>query len=226
MIAAVAAIAGVAFLLRDRAVGAASDKERRRWAALRGWQFTEDDQQIVQTWQGGALGYYGGESAKDVVAGSTFTADGRRPVYVYDLVNDGEVDAVITAVRCHRVTRSLVELWLPNVPFKREQMPELFGPVGHRYAFVSDMTSARLIITRDLVESVEEVGQDVTVLWLEQDWVLAAVAPGANPARLERLLRDIGEIADLVDPVDQQQQVQDTDFTDDYVPDDFGGQKQ
>jgi hypothetical protein len=42
----------------------------------------------------------------------------------------------------------------------------------------------------------------VTVLWLEEDWVLAAAPPHSSPARLERLLRDLGELADVVDPLD------------------------
>ncbi|HTI26697.1 MAG TPA: hypothetical protein VL652_37275, partial [Kutzneria sp.] len=79
-------------------------------------------------------------------------------------------------------------------------MPDLLGPVGQRYAFVSDLTAARMLITPDLVEAAEEIGGDVTVVWLEDDWVLAAAPPGASPARLERLLRDVGELADVVDP--------------------------
>jgi hypothetical protein len=96
----------------------------------------------------------------------------------------------------------LIELWLPSVPFQREQMPDLLGPVGPRYAFVSDLTAARTLITPDLVDAAEEIGGDVTVLWFEQDWVLAAAPPHAAPARLERLLRDLGELADVVDPLD------------------------
>jgi hypothetical protein len=82
-------------------------------------------------------------------------------------------------------------------------MPDLLGPVGQRYAFVSDVNVARSMITRDLVDAVGEVGDDVTVVWLENDWVLAALPPNASPARLERLLRDLGAVADLIDPFDK-----------------------
>jgi hypothetical protein len=121
-------------------------------------------------------------------------------VYVLDLENGGKVNSVLVGIRCRRTHPVVVELWLPSVPFQREQMPDLLGPVGQRYAFVSDLTAARMLITPDLVEAAEEIGGDVTVVWLEEDWVLAAAPPGASPARLERLLRDVGELADVVDP--------------------------
>lgn len=196
----VLAVAGLALLATDRAQRTARNRERRRWAGLRGWQFAETDHVLPTRWHHGAIAYYGSGVARDVVAGSTFTADGRRQVYVLDLENGGKVNSVLVGIRCRRTHPVVVELWLPSVPFQREQMPDLLGPVGQRYAFVSDLTAARMLITPDLVEAAEEIGGDVTVVWLEEDWVLAAAPPGASPARLERLLRDVGELADVVDP--------------------------
>jgi hypothetical protein len=201
-IAAVALVAGFALLGRDRATRTARNRERRRWAALRGWQFAETDTVLLTRWHGGAIAYYGGGIARDVVAGSTFTADGRRQVYVADYENAGKVNSVLVGVRCRQPIGVLIELWLPSVPFQRDQMPDLLGPIGPRYAFVSDLAGARALITPDLVDAAEEVGGDVTVLWLEGDWVLAAAPATASPARLERLLRDLGELADVVDPLD------------------------
>ncbi|ONI72934.1 hypothetical protein ALI144C_43965 [Actinosynnema sp. ALI-1.44] len=205
-VAAVAAVGGAALLARDRAVRTSRNRERRRWAALRGWQFTETDNVLPTQWDGGALAYYGGGIARDVVAGSTFTADGRRRVYVYDLDNGGRVSAVIVAVQCRRKHEVVVELWLPSVPFEQEHMPELLGPVGQRYAFVSDLAKARALITPDLVDAAEEIGPDVMVAWIEDGWVLAAAPVNANPSRLERLLRSLGEVADVVDPFEDDEQ--------------------
>jgi len=201
-IAAAALVAGLALLGRDRAQRTARNRERRRWAALRGWQFAESDQVLPTRWQGGAIAYYGTGVAREVVAGSTFTADGRRQVYVFDHETNGKINSVLVAVRCRRPVGALVELWLPSVPFQHAQMPELLGPVGPRYAFVSDLTAARALITPDLVDAAEEIGGDVTVVWLEDDWVIAAIPAHAGPARLERLLRDLGELADVVDPLE------------------------
>jgi hypothetical protein len=202
VVAALAAVLGSLLLLRDRARLTSRNRERQRWAALRGWQFAETDHVLPTQWTSGAIAYYGGGMARDVVAGSTFTADGRRRVYVFDLDIGGKIGAVIAAVQCRRTQPVVVELWLPNVPFQRDQMPELLGPVGQRYAFVSDMASARGLITPDLVDATEDIGGDIPVAWIEGGWVLACAPPSSGPSRLERLLRSIGEVADVVDPFD------------------------
>lgn len=206
VIAVVAAGSGVVLLLRDRGSTRSVNRDRPRWAALRGWQYVESDPHLLGHWQGGSVAYFGGGTARGIVSGFTFTADGRRPVYVADQVHDSHVDCVLAAVRCQREFPVLLELWLPSVPFQRQQMPELLGPVGERYAFVSDMDVAHTLVTHDLVDAVEEIGNDITVVWLERDWVLAAGPPGAGPARLERLLRDLGELADVVDPLDEDEE--------------------
>jgi hypothetical protein len=201
-VAAVLAIAGALVLMRDRARLTSRNRERRRWAALRGWQFADNDHVLPSQWEGGAIAFHGGGGARDVVAGSTFTADGRRRVYVFDLESSGRVTAVIAAVQCRRTLPAIVELWLPSAPFQREHMPELLGPVGQRYAFVSDLAAARGLITPDLIDATEEIGADIAVTWIEGGWVLAGAAPNASPSRLERLLRGIGEVADVIDPFD------------------------
>jgi hypothetical protein len=202
VVALVAGLAGAAMLLRDRARLTSRNRERRHWAALRGWQYADTDHLLPTQWEGGAIAFHGGGVARDVVAGSTFTADGRRKVYVFDLETNGRITTVITAVQCRRVHPATIELWLPSAPFQRDTMPELLGPVGQRYAFVSDITAARGLITPDLVDATEEIGADIPVAWIEAGWVLASVAPHASPSRLERLLRGIGEIADVIDPFD------------------------
>jgi hypothetical protein len=106
-------------------------------------------------------------------------------------------------VRCNKTHRVPVEMWLSSVPFQRENMPEMLGPIGQRYAFADDAEGARQVITQELVDAADQLGGDVGVAWLENEWVLASVTPNAGPSRLERLLRDLGEIADIVDPFDE-----------------------
>ena len=43
VVAAVAGVVGAVLLLRDRARLTSRNRERHRWAALRGWQFAETD---------------------------------------------------------------------------------------------------------------------------------------------------------------------------------------
>lgn len=200
MIAGIALVAGLALLVADRARETSRNRERARWADLRGWQFEEQDPKLPQQWAAGAIGYYGADRAVSVVAGSTFTADGRRPVFIFDIESEGTVPAVIVGVRCRRVHPVLVELWLASVPFQRAEMPELLGPVGQRYAFATDVIGGGAMITPELTDATDALGGDVGVVWIENEWVMASAAPTSGPSRLERLLRDLGEIADIVDP--------------------------
>ncbi|PKW13266.1 hypothetical protein [Saccharopolyspora spinosa] len=210
VIAVVAIGAGVALLIADRSQRASNNRERRRWAALRGWQFAEADQVLPTRWERGVLAQCNGVTATDVVAGSTFTTDGRRQVYVLDLDVNGKIAAVLVAIRCRRSCPATIELWLPDVPVPQDSGLDLLGPVGSRYAFVTEVAAARPLVTPDLVDATEEIGHDVTVVWLENDWVLAALHPDdADPARLERLLRDLGDLADLIDPFDTDPNVTD-----------------
>ncbi|RSM79065.1 hypothetical protein DL991_14260 [Amycolatopsis sp. WAC 01375] len=204
VIAAVALVAGLALLAADRAKEGSRNRERMRWAELRGWQFVEEDERLPRQWSNGAIGYFGAQLAVNVVAGSTFTSDGRRPVFIFDIETEGQIPAVVVAVRCNRVHEVPLEMWLSSVPFQRQDMPEMLGPIGQRYAFADDSEGARKVITQDLVDAADSLGGDVGVAWLENEWVLASVAPNAGPSRLERLLRDLGEIADIVDPFDEE----------------------
>jgi hypothetical protein len=204
VVAAAALVAGLGLLAADRARESSRNRERKRWADLRGWQFVEEDERLPRQWSGGAIGYFGADAAVNVVAGSTFTSDGRRPVFIFDIEVDGQVPAVIVAVRCNRVHSVPVELWLASVPFQRAEMPEMLGPIGQRYAFADDVAGAHKLITQDLVDAADSLGGDVGVVWLENEWVLASAPPNVGPSRLERLLRDVGEIADIVDPFDEE----------------------
>ncbi|MQA15779.1 MAG: hypothetical protein GEV09_16975 [Pseudonocardiaceae bacterium] len=200
IIAVLAAVAGGALLVGDYGRRTAHSRERRRWAALRGWRFVESDPVLPDKWRHGVIAQGGPGHARDLVVGRLFTSEGRRPVHVFDHEQNGRVTAVVVAVqRRDGAEAPVVELWLPSVPFPRDAGLELLGPVGGRYAFVADLDAARSLITPGLVTACDEVGEDVPVAWLEQEWVLAAAPAAATPARLERLLRALGEIADHVD---------------------------
>lgn len=200
VIAAVAIAAGVALLITDRSRRTSRNRQRRRWAALRGWQFAEADQVLPARWEHGLLAQYSGGVATDIVAGMTFTVDGRRQISVFDLTVGSRIEAVLVGVRCRRPAATTVELWLPEVPVPQASDLDLLGPVGSRYAFVTDVATARPMVTPDVVDAVEEIGTDVTVVWLEGDWIMAAAEPDTDPSRLETLLRRLGELADVVDP--------------------------
>lgn len=199
-IAGLAALAGGALLTVDYGRRTAHSRERRRWATLRGWRFVESDPVLPDRWHYGANAQGPSGQAHNLVSGRLFTAEGRRPVHVFDQVQGGKVSGVVVAVQRRDAPPGfVVELWLRSVPFPRDAGMELLGPVGMRHAFVTDLAAARPLLTPELVEACDDVGADVPVAWFEQDWVLAAAPAASSPPRLERLLRVLGEIADQLD---------------------------
>jgi hypothetical protein len=198
LIAGLAAAAGSALLVADRGQHSAHQRERRRWAALRGWRFVLTDPVITERWRHGVIG--GAGLARDLVTGSLFTPLGRRLVQVFDHEQGGQVSHVVVAVQ-RRVRRAdlVMELWLPDGPLPGDPDLIMLGSAGDRVALVTAPDQARALVTPEFAFAANALGADIPVAWLEQDWVLAAAPCTATPARLERLLRALDEIADLLD---------------------------
>jgi hypothetical protein len=198
LIAGLAAVAGTALLLTDRGAHGAHQRERRRWAALRGWRFEASDSALTQHWRHGVMATAG--LARDLVTGSLFTPMGRRQVHVFDHVRGAQVSYAVVAVRRRaRGTDLVIELWLREGSSTPDSCLTTLGRVGDRTALVSDAQQARTLVSAEFVFAVDALGTDVSLAWLERDWVLATVPWTASPARLERLLRALNEIANLLD---------------------------
>ncbi|MGH3920181.1 MAG: hypothetical protein ACRDRY_01705 [Pseudonocardiaceae bacterium] len=201
--AGLAAVVGTALLAVDHRRRTAHQRERRRWAALRGWRFVLSDPVLADRWRHGAIARGGAGMARDLVFGSLFTPLGRRWVRVFDHEQGGQVSSVVVAVQRRLHAGALVvELWQPDQPLPHDPGLVMVSSVGERLAFVSDPARARALITPELVFACNAVGEDVPVVWLEQSWVLAAAPATATPTRLERLLRALDEIAELLDADD------------------------
>lgn len=200
VIAGSAAVVGALLLAVDHGHRTAHQRERRRWAALRGWRFVVSDPVLADRWRHGVITRGGAGMAKDLVIGSLFTPLGRRPVRVFDHEQGGRVSCVVVAVQRRGHAADLVaEMWLPDQPLPQDPGLELLGSIGERYGFATDPERARSLATPELALACDELGEDIPVVWLEQDWVLAAGPADAPPARLERLLRILDEIAEQLD---------------------------
>ncbi len=198
LIAGLAAAAGSALLAADRGQHSANQRERRRWAALRGWRFVPSDPVITERWRHGVIA--GAGLARDLVSGSLFTPLGRRLVQVFDHEQGGQVSHVVVAVQRRVRNADLVmELWLPDQPLPQDPELIMLGSAGDRVALVTAPDQARALVTPEFVFAANALGADISVAWLEQDWVLATAPCTATPTRLERLLRGLDEIADLLD---------------------------
>lgn len=204
MIAGLAAAAGSVLLAVDRGHHSAHQRERRRWAALRGWRFVLSDPMLAQRWRHGVITPEGAGLARDIVIGTLFTPLGRRVAQVFDHEQGGQVSSVVVAVQRRVHAADLVaELWLPDRPLPQDPALTMLGPLGDRVAFISDPGRAGPLVSPEFVFAADALGPDIPVAWLEQDWVLAAAPCTATPARLERLLRALDEIVDLLDVADQ-----------------------
>ncbi|MDQ3827481.1 MAG: hypothetical protein M3325_17870, partial [Actinomycetota bacterium] len=170
LISGLAAAAGSALLAADRGQQSAQQRERRRWAALRGWQFVLSDAMFTQRWCHGAIAEAG--VARDLVTGNLFTRLGRRVVQVFDHEQGGQVSNVVVAVqRRVRDAELVVELWLPDQPLPQDPRLTRLGAVGERIAVVTEPERARALMTPDFVFAANSLGADIAVTWLEQDWV-------------------------------------------------------
>jgi hypothetical protein len=226
LIAGLAAAAGSALLAADRGQHSAHQRERRRWAALRGWRFTLSDPVITERWRHGVIAGTG--LARDLVTGSLFTPLGRRLVQIFDLEQGGHVSRVVVAVQ-RRVWRAdlVMELWLPDQPLPQDPDLIMLGSAGDRVALVTAPDQARPLVTPEFVFAANALGTDIPVAWLEQDWVLAAAPCTATPTRLERLLRALDEIADLLDiaAVDDKVEAADLAELSGWAPNEFSPRK-
>ncbi|MGH3937212.1 MAG: hypothetical protein ACRDTG_01040 [Pseudonocardiaceae bacterium] len=202
VIAGLAAVAGVVLLAADYGHRTAHQRARRRWAVLRGWRFVGSDPVLVDRWRHGLIARGGAGVARNLVLGSLFTPQGRRPVHIFDHEQSGKISGVLVAVRRRVHANDLVvELWTLTRQRSHDPGLEPLGNVGDRTVYTTDPDRTRPLLTQELADVCADVGQDVRVLWLEQDWVLAAAPPTATPARLELLLRALNALADQLDTV-------------------------
>ncbi|WP_214368382.1 hypothetical protein [Pseudonocardia sp. H11422] len=195
LIAVVALLVGGGLLLADRARGSDGMRDRKRWAALRGWEYLDSDPVLPSRWRYGTIHQGGPGVARNLVSGSVPTPDGPRQAYVFDHEQAGRIGSVLAAVQVQTPLPGAVELRLPSAPLPDDAGLDLLEPVGERYAFVSDADAVKPLLTNRLADASDAIGDDVELLWAEDAWVLAAAPPDAGPERLQDLLADMAEVA-------------------------------
>jgi hypothetical protein len=219
VIAGLAAAGGGALLAVDGGRHSAHQRERRRWAALRGWRFVLSDPVVADRWRHGVMARGGAGLAKDLVIGSLFTPLGRRAVQIFDHEQGGQVSSVVVAVQRRIPTAGLVaELWMPDQPLPQDPGLRILGPVGDRVALVNEPDRVGPLTSAEFVVAINALGGDISVAWIEQDWVLAAAPCDATPSRFERLLRVLDEIADLLDAAHLDNATEPAEFADFFHP--------
>jgi hypothetical protein len=219
VIAGLAAAGGGVLLAVDGGRQSAHQRERRRWAALRGWRFVLSDPVLADRWRHGVMARGGAGLAKDLVIGSLFTPLGRRAVQIFDHEQGGQISSVVVAVqrRVHAADL-VVELWAPDQPLPQDPGLRTMGPVGDRVALVNQPDRLGPLTSPEFVLAANALGGDIPVAWLEQDWVLAAAPCSATPSRLERLLRVLDDLADHIHAADLDKSTEPTELADFFHP--------
>ncbi len=194
VIAVIALLVGAVLLLADSRRGAGS-KDRRRWAALRGWEFLDNDPVLPSRWRYGTIHQGGPGVARNLISGDVPTPDGPRMGYVFDHEQAGRLTSILVAVQLKEPLPAAVELRLPSAPLPDDAGLDLLQPVGERYAFVSDAAAVRPLLTSRLATAADALGDDVELLWGEESWVLATAPLSSTAERVQDLLADLAEFA-------------------------------
>jgi hypothetical protein len=195
IIAAVALVLGLLMLRAAQRAGGAQSRDRRRWAAQKEWEWLDNDPVLPSRWRYGTIHQGGPGVARNLVTGSVPTAEGRRLVYVFDHEQAGRLSSVVVAVQRRSSIGGAFELRLPSAPLPDDAGLDLLEPVGERYAFVSDATTIRPLITPRLAQAADAIGEEVELLWAEDSWVLCTAPLDAAPEHLQELLDQLIEVA-------------------------------
>jgi hypothetical protein len=202
IIAAIAIIAGAVLLLGERlggGGGGSTAKDRKRWAAMRGWEYLDSDPVLPSRWRYGTISQGGPGVARRLMSGDVPTPDGDRQAYVFDHEQAGRPSSVLVAVHVTEALPAAVELRLPSAPLPDDAGLDLLEPVGARYAFVADADAVRPLLTPRLAAAADALGDDVELVWAEESWVLATAPLDSSTDRLQDLLADLAEVASVLD---------------------------
>jgi hypothetical protein len=195
VIAVVALVAGLALLFLDGSRSGRGNRDRRRWADLRDWEYLDSDPVLPGRWRYGTFHQGGPGVARNLISGDVPTPSGPRQAYVFDHEQGGKLVSTLAAVQVQGQLPAAVELRLPSAPLPDDAGLDLLEPVGERYAFVTDADAVRPLLTPRLATASDAVGEDVELLWAEDSWVLASVPLSSTPERVQDLLADLAEVA-------------------------------
>ncbi|MBW0118689.1 hypothetical protein [Pseudonocardia abyssalis] len=204
VIAVIALLVGIALLVLDRRrADGGGARDRRRWAAARGWEYLDSDPVLPSRWRYGTIHQGGPGIARNLISGDVPTPDGPRQAYLFDHEQAGRLSSVLAAVQVRNPVPAAVELRLPSAPLPDDAGLDLLEPVGARYAFVADAEAVRPLLTPRLAKAADEVGDDVELLWAEEAWVLATAPLNSTVERLQDLLADLSEVATALERADR-----------------------
>ena len=203
-----ALLVGVVLLVVDTRRRSLRTRIRREWAGHHSARYAAADPVLTGQWRYGVFSRGGAGRALDLVSSEP---NGTR-LYLFDLEQADAVVCTVLALRRPTTSETALELRMGSFtaatgseatqtveaePVSEAGM-DLLGHVGKRFAFTNDLESARRAVDQRLVLLADAAGDDISVLWAEGDWALAAVHATAGPQRWEEVAALLARFADLV----------------------------
>lgn len=161
-------------------------KQRREWAAERGYEFVKRDPYLVDEFTRGAAA--SGHAPRDIVAGQAFGHE----MLLMDIGGVG-----VMAMRTGAASDTVVD-------FRRageledqlsEDLVEVVEVCGFR-VFSTDASVAQRLIDARVRMALESFPEEVSAVWLESEWVLAQTTRCARRAQWDGMQAPLALLAD------------------------------
>ncbi|MBV7293676.1 hypothetical protein [Corynebacterium sp. TAE3-ERU16] len=154
-------------------------RNRRRWAAANGYDYSRGDAFLTDEWSFGPAGT--GAAARDVVSGMTSGHE-------FHLVDLGPE----TVLAFRRVTGSAVVVEISRTTDDRESSFQ-FGDFA---VFCAEPDVARRFVDERVTAAMEALPAAVTMIWTESRWVIAQLVRRSSPEDWDAALEPMALLAD------------------------------
>lgn len=165
-------------------------RERKHWAADRGFSFSKSDVYLTDEWSRGAAAT--GASPKDVVAGVVDVLGAEYEMYLADLDH-------IPVMAMRRGAASDVVVDARRVGELLDDDSDDLLPVTQVSGFAilsNDFGAAERVIDERAIAALAAMPQAVTAVWAESDWVLAQTTKNSTSEDWEAMIHPLSLIAD------------------------------
>lgn len=165
-------------------------RERKHWAADRGFSFSKTDVYLTDEWSRGAAAT--GAAPREVVAGVVSVLGQEYEMYLVDLES-------IPVMAIRRGAASDVVVDARRVGELLDDDSDDLLPVTQVSGFAilsNDFGAAERVVDERVIAALAAMPEAVTAVWAESDWVLAQTDKHSNSEDWERTIQPLALIAD------------------------------
>lgn len=165
-------------------------RERKGWAADRGFGFSKSDMYLTDEWSRGAAA--SGVSPREVVSGVVNTLGVDYEMYLVDL-------DTIPVMAMRRSAASDVVVDARRVGVLLDDDSDDLLPVTQTSGFEilsNDYGAAERVIDERVIASLAAMPEAVTAVWAESDWVLAQTTKSSHSEDWDQMIEPLALLAD------------------------------